>query len=638
MFTPLPPARSGTADYAEALIAELGSLVDLRVFQDIPSGFDPQAFDSVLYQIGNNPCHTDPYRLALRHSGVICLHEANVHDLVRGLYQNRPKAYVAEVAYEIFGQEKNALEDASLTPVTPQPRSFTMLRKLLDRSTGCIVHSHFSEGEVRMKGFRGPVARIPHGAAVRRLDGSDYRRRLNLSDEPVIGILGYQRPDKRACECLTVFKSLLESMPEAHFLVVGQPHPEVPLADSARALGLEERVHLLGFQTLSDFDGYLAACDVVLNLRWPTFGETSGTMMRAFGLGKTVVVSDFGAARDLDEEICVRIPCDEYQDDVLRECLKWLLSDRAITAEIGAKAQAWVAGNCTWDRVARAYADFLWETRRDNDARQPVSAGNGSGANLADALIDWTPLDSPPGYFEKHATRLIHTLQLVPAGNKEDRILEMGCYLQMTPLLERNFGYGQVRGCYFGSGGSETRTVQSRHGEFFACTMDLFNAERDTFPYPNECFSTVLCCELLEHLQQDPMHMLSEIHRILRPAGVLLLTTPNAISVRAINAVLRGTQPGFYTAYPHPDSSDPSPKHAREYTPDEVYSLLGDAGFTVVHIETGPYSENPPERPAILEMLEKMKRPVKLRDDCIYALGRKTGAVVRRYPAWLYDL
>ena len=61
---------------------------------------------------------------------------------------------------------------------------------------------------------------------------------------------------------------------------------------------------MLGFQTLSDLDGLIAACNIILNLRSPTFGETSGTMMRAFGLGKTVVVSNNGANRELPGDIC----------------------------------------------------------------------------------------------------------------------------------------------------------------------------------------------------------------------------------------------------------------------------------------------------------------------------------------------
>ncbi len=92
--------------------------------------------------------------------------------------------------------------------------------------------------------------------------------------------------------------------------------------------------------------------------------------------------------------------------------------------------------------------------------------------------------------------------------------------MQITPALKTKLGYGEVRGCYYGQlGKTDHKVVDSEDGEKFACDVDLFDAEKDMFPYPNEHFDTVLCCELIEHLPSDPMHMMSEINRILRPGG-----------------------------------------------------------------------------------------------------------------------
>jgi glycosyltransferase involved in cell wall biosynthesis/SAM-dependent methyltransferase len=636
IFTPLPPARTGTADYAAALLPELRKLIDVEVYSGEANGFDPRSYDAVLYQIGNNPHHAGAYRAALRFPGVVALHEANVHDLVAGFTQKHHDTYFREVMYEIFGEEIASIPRDGLTRMEPQPRVFTMLRRLLDRSAGCIVHNRFSESEVRMKGYRGPLARIPHGASVRHIDGGAYRNRLGLSDEPLIGIFGYQRPDKRACECLPVFRNLLKDIPGARLLIVGEPHPEVPLTEMVERLGLTENVHLLGHQTLDDFDGYLAACDVVLNLRWPTYGETSGTVMRAFGLAKAVVVSDLAASRDFGDEICVRVPCDDYQNEVLLECLQWLLSDRGITSKIGADAQEWVANTCTWERVAGAYAEFLASYREVGEKRPQVSSGFDDAAALRKSLAQWTPSESALSYLREHETRLVRTLQLIPRGEREDRILEMGCYLQITPLLGKVIGYGEVRGCYLGTGGQDRRMLQSRNGDVFDCEIDLFDAELDSYPYSNGYFSTVLCCELLEHLQRDPMHMMSEIHRVLKPGGIVLLTTPNAVSMRAVAAILRGGHPGFYARYSNPET-DGGPRHAREYTPEEVSELLTDSGFVVVHVETGPYCEPAADNREIAKVLARLKQPANLREDCIYAVGRKTAAPRNRYPAWLYE-
>ncbi len=245
-------------------------------------------------------------------------------------------------------------------------------------------------------------------------------------------------------------------------------------------------------------------------------------------------------------------------------------------------------------------------------------------------------------YVETHIDRIEKTLSLVPpASSPTDRILEMGAYLQMTPSLRTRLGYGEVRGCYYGPAGNTDRKRKvSTAGEEFCCEVDLFDAEKDAFPYPDAHFAAVLCCELIEHLPSDPMHMMSEINRVLRPGGSLVLTTPNIGSLRAISAILQGYHPGFFPAYirPRAEGEEVEARHNREYSPKEIQLLLLDAGFEVEHLETGPFRNDPkPELIWVDDLLERYKLPRELRGDGIYAVGVKTGPVGSRWPAWLYS-
>jgi SAM-dependent methyltransferase len=130
----------------------------------------------------------------------------------------------------------------------------------------------------------------------------------------------------------------------------------------------------------------------------------------------------------------------------------------------------------------------------------------------------------------------------------------------------------------------------STNGEQFACDVDLFNAEKDPFPYADEYFSTVLCCELIEHLFHDPMHLMLEVNRILKPGGHLVLTTPNLAALRGISAILQGYHPGFFHAYIRPAADgETDARHNREYTPREIRRLLQNSGFSIVRLETGPF-------------------------------------------------
>jgi SAM-dependent methyltransferase len=254
-------------------------------------------------------------------------------------------------------------------------------------------------------------------------------------------------------------------------------------------------------------------------------------------------------------------------------------------------------------------------------------------------IAGWAREPGAQEYVEVHKTRLARTLEITPPGGAEDRILEMGAYLQITPALRTRLGYGTVRGCYYGPAGEvDHRNVVSADGESFACDIDLFDAEKDRFPYADDYFSTVLCCELIEHLFHDPMHLMSEVNRILQPGGHLVLTTPNLASLRAISAILQGYHPGFFHSYVRPSADgETDARHNREYTPLEIHQLLENSGFSVARLETGPFHDEPiPEYAWVVHLLERYRLDHSLRGEGIYAVGRKTGTVRERYPKWLY--
>ena len=652
LFTPLPPARTGTADYGASLAAELEKLVALAVYEKAPAGFGPGQFDHVVYQIGNNPYHADIYELALQHPGVVVLHEASVHYLVRSLTLSRGnhKGYLREVMYEIFGNDVGLSAGRYLPIETPQPHEFLMLRRLLDRSQACIVHSHYAERLVRLKGFRGPIGVVPHGVSLRTVDAARYRGMLGLqAGTPLIGVFGYQRPDKQIWECLAMFKELLDSLPDARLLILGERHPQVPIEDGIRDFGLRDRVIVKGYQALDDFDGFMAACSVVLNLRQTTFGESSGTMMRAFGLGKPVIVSAIGGVRELPDDICVKIPRDRHEMQVIKECLNWLQSSPEEAAEIGAQARQWVGAECTWEKVAHRYVAFLEQKKKGpakenlrTEKQNATAPGVEFPALPETAILEyvsrWIDPGSPAGtYFRAHSVRLVRTLQLIPRGDSSSRILELGCYMQITPALRGLLGYGEVKGGYMGNaGGWHRSSVTAADGEEFHCTIDLFNCEVDRFPYSDEFFDTVICCELLEHLQKDPMHMMSEIHRVLKANGTLVLTTPNAVSLRALRAIIAGIHPNLFSKYVMPTLL-PETMHVREYTPKELLRLFADAGFSIQYIDTTAYGQRPGVYKSITKAIRLLKRYTRLREDCIYLVGQKTNPVGTRYPSWLYE-
>lgn len=96
---------------------------------------------------------------------------------------------------------------------------------------------------------------------------------------------------------------------------------------------------------------------------------------------------------------------------------------------------------------------------------------------------------------KEHSNRLLQLLKTIPRGTTDDSIREMGCYCQVTPVLNEVLGYGSVRGCYLGATDhSERRRLYTHDGQLFETMIDCFNAEVDEFPYQDGQFNCVLCC------------------------------------------------------------------------------------------------------------------------------------------------
>jgi SAM-dependent methyltransferase len=109
--------------------------------------------------------------------------------------------------------------------------------------------------------------------------------------------------------------------------------------------------------------------------------------------------------------------------------------------------------------------------------------------------------------------------------------------------------------------------------EPLACDLEL-----GAVPLPDAVADTVVLHEVFEHLRRDPIHLLEQVARILKPCGALLLSTPNLLSLNGVaNLVLLGraqtvgTDPwleyGKLRTLGHMG-------HVREYTPLEVCEFL----------------------------------------------------------------
>lgn len=153
--------------------------------------------------------------------------------------------------------------------------------------------------------------------------------------------------------------------------------------------------------------------------------------------------------------------------------------------------------------------------------------------------------------------------------------------------------------------------------------------------YPDGCFDLVAGSSWLEGLACDPIASLREIHRVLAPEGMLFLTVANIASLNGIQSLLRASTPYVSGRYP-PGSRDVSRHHNREYTADELATLLKSAGFDLADLRTRNLRWKC--SPGLSGLLAGGGYPVAFRGDTLMVQARKSPAVHLRFPSMLYDL
>jgi 2-polyprenyl-3-methyl-5-hydroxy-6-metoxy-1,4-benzoquinol methylase len=104
-------------------------------------------------------------------------------------------------------------------------------------------------------------------------------------------------------------------------------------------------------------------------------------------------------------------------------------------------------------------------------------------------------------------------------------------------------------------------------------------------PYPDNYFDAVLFSEIIEHLNINPLPVLQEINRILKPDGIVYITTPNQANLfNRITMMLGGSlRNSISTSVTQIDQSQHTicGIHWREYTLKELVEILEITGFSI---------------------------------------------------------
>ena len=392
-WSPLAPQSSGISDYSEELLPYLAEEADITLFVD---GYEPtnpdirdhfpwhqahefeevaarEPFDINLYQVGNSSYHRYALNTALRTPGVVVLHDLVLQHLFLGLSVERANVqlYVSEMkrAYGDRGAALGRQIAAALGSDLLRSR-FPLCERVVERSYGVLVLTRFMQKWLQRRFGSIPVGkhigRAPHHYAppppLPTENQQEARRILELPpDSFIVSSFGLVTRAKRIEQALRGFERFVRDWPDSRFIIVGEVQKGFPIEKLQSAPGLEGRIIVTGHQPMDRFYLYMLASDVVVNLRFPSTGELSGTLIRALGMGKPVLVSNTGPFAEFPEHTVARIDLGPPEVREISDTLALLAGRPDLREAIGGFAREHVEAAYNLRAEARAYLDFLNE-------------------------------------------------------------------------------------------------------------------------------------------------------------------------------------------------------------------------------------------------------------------------------------
>ena len=380
-FTPLNPIRSGISDYSEELLPFLGELADIDIVANGQSGsadirkrfsvLSPDQFlsarssyDCVFYQIGNNyPSHGYMLSCLAAVPGIVVLHDYSLTYLMlpatvaKGDYRS-----LREIVQPRYGARTAAVARKLLLGVT-DPYQVSLARPVLDMSQAVIVHNRHSYNRLVTEFPELRVKLIPHATPTRELPANPSALRAAYgfaADDLIIASLSTIAYNKRIDLIFAALQRLRTKYPKLKFVIVGAGELGTRAALIQR-YDLVDCVLHTGWVAEQKYLDYIDLVDVAVDLRYPTAGETSGSILRAMQAGKPLVVSAEGSFLELPDECCLRLPVGGTEIDAVYNALDQLLANSERRLMMGTAGRKFAHTHLRIEQAASSYFELARE-------------------------------------------------------------------------------------------------------------------------------------------------------------------------------------------------------------------------------------------------------------------------------------
>jgi glycosyltransferase involved in cell wall biosynthesis len=342
-ISPLPPDKTGVANYSLQLLPELACFYDIVLIVDkvltenkwLIANFpikdaewftkNATTFDIILYQFGNSPFHHYMFKLLESYPGIVVLHDfflSGVLHWADALLPNEKNTF-CKILYESHGylsliyHKKKGREAALQT----YPCNFPVLKN----ANGIIVHSQHAM-DLAWKWYKLNtscyIQRIPQiRLKLRSILRSNARRTLQLTDNDfLICSFGFVTPNKLSHRIFQSFvNSKFSQNSNFHLIFVGENH----IGDYGNEMNEviknsnQKQIKITNFVSTKLFETYLSAADIAIQLRIQSRGETSSCIYSCLGSAIPTIVNSHGSLNEFPENVVYKLSEDFSNSELL---------------------------------------------------------------------------------------------------------------------------------------------------------------------------------------------------------------------------------------------------------------------------------------------------------------------------------
>lgn len=354
-ISPLPPERTGIADYSAELLPELARHYEIDVVVAQETITDPwikencsvrsvdwfashaHHYERVLYHFGNSPYHQHMFDLLQRIPGVVVLHDfflGHITAHMDGLEGQDYPDFLAQTLYQSHGYQAIS-ERYHANNVWDLAWKYPCNKTVLENATGVIVHSNNSRRLAEQwlgQTFANDWSVIPLLRVAPMTEGrAEARLALGINEGAFVvcsfGLLGSSKLNRRLLD--SWLASQLSKDQNCFLVFVGENDAGYygeELTATIRNSGFTDRIRVTGWTDMVQFRQYLAAADVGVQLRTLSRGETSAAVLDCMNYGLPTIVNANGSMADLPEDAVYMMP-DEFDDAHLSQALDTLWKD-----------------------------------------------------------------------------------------------------------------------------------------------------------------------------------------------------------------------------------------------------------------------------------------------------------------------